>query len=186
VTLPADIGANQGSQQGRSGRDHQVTYPAADMDSGRPALAPDTDEDVIVLDPEEDVEEVIETVPADDLAVPTGAVAAGDQADDGRTAAVEPAELAAGHEQLGATEQWHDIQALFVDDPRASVQMALQAVDDAMTTFAEGLRERQAALAPDARPDDTERLRATLRSSRAFWENLVRLGDQLRSPDRQR
>ena len=168
MTLPSDLSAEQGGQ--------------------RSAPAPDTDEDVIVLDPEEDVDQVDETAPDDELTDPAPGARAGKPVVDGQavneqTAIAELAEPVAQYERSDTTEQWQDIQALFVDDPRGSVQLALQAVDGALATFVDGLRERQAALAPDARLGDTERLRATLRSSRAFWENLVRLGDELRSPD---
>jgi hypothetical protein len=189
MTLPSHLSADQADQEEVGRADDRVRYPAADIDSGQPAPAPDTDEDVIVLAPEEDIEEDdvdkddVETSPDDELAEPTSVAEAGTLAVDAQPAATQPAKRAAAHERPGTTEQWQDIQALFVDDPRGSVQLALQAVDGALTTFVDGLRERQAALAPDARPGDTERLRAALRSSRDFWENLVSLGDQLRSPD---
>jgi hypothetical protein len=207
VTLPSNLSADQADQEEVSGPDDRVRYPAADMNSGQPAPAPDTDEDVIVLAPEEDVEDddveddfedddvetspdgelaepaSAETSPAGELAEPASTAGAGTPDVDEQTAVAESGELAARREQPGTTEQWHDIQALFVDDPRGSVQLALQAVDGALTSFVDGLREQQAALTPDARLGDTERLRATLRSSRAFWENLVHLGDQLRSSD---
>jgi hypothetical protein len=168
VTLPSDLDADQGGQ--------------------RPAAVPDTDEDVIIGDPEEDVEEVAQTAPDDELADPArdleaGNLAVNEESADEQSAVAQPAEPADQYERSETTEHWQNIQALFVDDPRGSVELALQAVDGALATFVDGLREQQAALTPDARLGDTERLRATLRSSRAFCENLVRLGDQLRSSD---
>lgn len=189
MTLPSNLSTDQADQEGTNRPDDRARYPAADMDSGRPASAADTDEDLIVLDPDEDVivldpdddvDEVVDAAPDDEDAEPAGVAGPGNLAVDEQAAVSEPAEVAAHDGQPGTTEQWHDIQALFVDDPRGSVQLALQAVDGALTTFVQGLREQQAALTPDARLGDTERLRATLRSSRAFWENLVRLGGELR------
>ncbi len=119
--------------------------------------------------------------PAGEFSEPAGVAAAGSLADL-QSVSGKHADLAARPDHAGATQQWLDIQATFVDDPGGSVQLALQAVDGALTTFVDGLRERQAALAPEADPGDTERLRATLRSCRAFWENLASLGDQLGQP----
>lgn len=100
---------------------------------------------------------------------------------------VEPA-LAATSSHDGAGSRWSEIQVLFVDDPASSVVQALQAVDDELATILAGLRQHQRPIAagPDADgavgagPSDTERLRLALRSCRAFWEDLVSLGDDLR------
>ena len=73
-------------------------------------------------------------------------------------------------------QQWRDIQAMFVDDPRASVQLAAQAVDNAVGTLVETLHRRQAEF-PSAGaagdPGDTEQLRETLRSCRLFCQSLA-------------
>ena len=80
-------------------------------------------------------------------------------------------------------EHWHDIQAMFVDDPRGSVQRAAAAADAAVSALAELLRERQGALSP-AGGDfaDTEQLRETLRGYRIFCQNLADVGWQLQQP----
>lgn len=77
-------------------------------------------------------------------------------------------------------EPWHDIQVMFVDDPPGSVQRAAAAADAAVSSLAELLRERQAALSP-AGGDiaDTEQLRETLRSYRTLCQNLAEVGSQL-------
>jgi hypothetical protein len=80
------------------------------------------------------------------------------------------------------SEQWHDIQAMFVDDPRGSVQRAAQAADAAVGALVESLRESQAALMPAdtaANVGDTEQLRGALRSYRVFCQRIADLDEQL-------
>jgi hypothetical protein len=102
------------------------------------------------------------------------------------TVAAEPA--AGG----GLSEQWHDIQAMFVDDPRGSVERAAQEAEAAVSALVESLRQRQAALAPagtstsasdtdasDTDASDTEQLRTALRGYRVLCERLVGLEEQL-------
>jgi plasmid stabilization system protein ParE len=76
-------------------------------------------------------------------------------------------------------QQWHDIQAMFVDDPRGSVERAAAAAEAAVSGLAEALR-RQAAL-PEAGAD-TEQLRGALRSYRIFCQSLADIGRQLPHP----
>ena len=79
-------------------------------------------------------------------------------------------------------QQWHDIQAMFVDDPQGSVQRAAQAADAAIRTLVDFLRQQQAALIPadrDGNPGDTEQLRAALRSYRNFCQRAAELEAQL-------
>ena len=85
--------------------------------------------------------------------------------------------LAADKRPADLGEQWHDIQAMFVDDPRGSVQRAAAAADAAVSALAELLRERQAALFPAGGASaDTEQLRETLRSYRVLCQNLADVG----------
>jgi hypothetical protein len=114
-------------------------------------------------------------------------------------ATTEPAGVA---EPGGASAaRWREIQAVFVDDPRGSVEQALHAIDDEVTAVIDALRRRQVALTPtgqangesyagqaagpgfesaaDSNPADTERLRVALRDCRAFWTDLAELGDRL-------
>ncbi len=82
----------------------------------------------------------------------------------------------------GLSEQWHDIQAMFVDDPQGSVKRAAQEAEAAVSALVEALRQRQAALVPSGTstaPSDTEQLRTALRGYRLFCERLVGLEEQL-------
>lgn len=92
-----------------------------------------------------------------------------------------------GHGQMADLGQhWHDIQALFVDDPRGSVELAAAAADAAVSTLVETLHQRQAALAPSgsapAESGDTEQLREALRSYRMFCQSLTDVGQRLAQP----
>jgi hypothetical protein len=79
--------------------------------------------------------------------------------------------------------QWHDIQAMFVDDPRGSVELAAAAADAAVSALVEELQQRQSALAPtggtSADRDSTEQLREALRGYRIFCEHLTEIGQRL-------
>jgi hypothetical protein len=91
--------------------------------------------------------------------------------------------MAAEVRPAGLGEQWHDIQAMFVDDPRGSVQRAAAAADAAVTALAEELRKRQAAVSPAGGDSaDTEQLRESLLSYRILCQNLADVGWQLRQP----
>jgi hypothetical protein len=79
-----------------------------------------------------------------------------------------------------AGNQWSDILAMFVDDPRGSVAEASVMANEAIEAFIAAARDRQASLsaswqAPDA---DTERLRVALQDYRALWSSVT----QLRQP----
>lgn len=82
--------------------------------------------------------------------------------------------------------EWHDIQAMFVDDPRGSVELAAAAADAAVDSLIATLHERQSALAPaPGGADDsgeTEHLREALRSYRIFCQDVADLGHQLTGP----
>jgi hypothetical protein len=85
-----------------------------------------------------------------------------------------------------ANPSWSEIQALFVDDPRGSVEQALVATRGGLMTIITLLRQQQdpipadPSLPPDAASGDTERLRVALRNCRTFWQDLAELGDLLR------
>jgi len=67
--------------------------------------------------------------------------------------------------------RWREIQAMFVDDPRDSVQQASDLIDTAIEEFLAAIRQRQAALASSwqNRDADTEALRSALKDYRALW-----------------
>jgi hypothetical protein len=67
--------------------------------------------------------------------------------------------------------RWREIQGMFVDDPRDSVQRASDLIDTAIEESLAGIRHRQAALASSwqNRDADTEVLRVALKDYRALW-----------------
>jgi hypothetical protein len=81
------------------------------------------------------------------------------------------------------SEQWHDIQASFVDDPRGAVERAADAADAAVSALSSSLREYQASLAPSdagaADDPDTEHLRTALRGYRVLCQNIEDMRQQL-------
>jgi hypothetical protein len=83
-------------------------------------------------------------------------------------------------------QQWHDIQAMFVDDPRGSVELAAAAADAAVGALVQTLHQQQSALAPagttSADPGGTEQLREALRSYRIFCQSLTEIGQRLAQP----
>jgi hypothetical protein len=92
----------------------------------------------------------------------------------------------AGDNLAEGDQEWHDIQALFVDDPRGSVELAAAAADAAVTALVESLRQRQSALgqagSTSADPGGTEQLREALRSYRFFCQSLTDIGQRLAQP----
>jgi hypothetical protein len=80
-------------------------------------------------------------------------------------------------------QQWHDIQAMFVDDPRGSVEQAAAAADAAVSELTETLRRQQASLVgADGDPAGTEELREALRGYRIFSHAVADVSRQLRQP----
>jgi hypothetical protein len=76
------------------------------------------------------------------------------------------------------SQQWHEIQAGFVDDPRRAVDMAAEAAESALSALAAALQERQSALSP-ASGADTEQMRAALRGYRSLCQDIEAAGRQL-------
>jgi hypothetical protein len=70
--------------------------------------------------------------------------------------------------------RWHDIQAMFIDDPRASTEQAASLVDASVEALVISVKERQKSLLSAWQGDDTEteELRTTLQQYRAFWNRL--------------
>jgi hypothetical protein len=71
----------------------------------------------------------------------------------------------------GTDRQWSEVMAMFVDDPRGSVQLAAGLAEHAVEDLVASVRQRQASLASAWQDTEagTEALRATLREYRAFW-----------------
>ncbi len=70
--------------------------------------------------------------------------------------------------------RWHEIQATFVDDPRACVELAAGAVDDSVEALMLSVGERRHALRSAWQRGDagTEELRVALQRYRTFWNHL--------------
>jgi hypothetical protein len=69
---------------------------------------------------------------------------------------------------------WNEVQAMFVDDPRASIERAAGLVNDQVEVLIESVRERQRSLTSAWQVDDagTEVLRVALQHYRSFWNSL--------------
>jgi hypothetical protein len=85
----------------------------------------------------------------------------------------EPAP-APGAGSVSAAGRWPEIQAMFVDDPRASVELAADLVDDSLEAFVASARQLQGSLRStrSGSDADTEQLRKALQRYRAFWRHL--------------
>ena len=79
-----------------------------------------------------------------------------------------------------AAGPWNEVQALFVDDPRASIERAAALVDDRVEQLIQSLRERQRSMQSTWQADDagTEELRVALQHYRSFWNSLEDLPAQ--------
>jgi hypothetical protein len=73
-----------------------------------------------------------------------------------------------------APARWHEIQAMFVDDPRLAVEQAAGLAGDSAEALIISVRERQHALMSAWQGDDagTEELRIALQRYRTFWSCL--------------
>jgi hypothetical protein len=89
------------------------------------------------------------------------------------TEAQEPAMAAA----TSTPQRWSEIMVAFVDDPRGSVKMAADAVDEAIGEFVNSVRARQRDLAAtwQGAEADTEQLRSALREYRTLGQRVQEL-----------
>ena len=73
-----------------------------------------------------------------------------------------------------ADRPWNEIQAMFVDDPRASIERAAGLVDDRVEELIQSIRGRQLSMqsAWQATYAGTEELRVALQHYRTFWNSL--------------
>jgi hypothetical protein len=71
--------------------------------------------------------------------------------------------------------RWHEIQAMFVDDPRASAEMAASLVDDSIRALLASVEEQQDSLLAAWHGEDagTEELRTAVQHYRAFGTRLA-------------
>jgi hypothetical protein len=70
--------------------------------------------------------------------------------------------------------RWNEIQAMFVDDPRSSVELAAGLVDASAEALIASIRQRQRSLPAAWHGDDagTEELRIALQQYRIYWDHL--------------
>jgi hypothetical protein len=70
--------------------------------------------------------------------------------------------------------RWHEILAMFVDDPRSSVERAAGLVDDSVEALVASVREQQDSLLSGWHDQDagTEELRTAVQHYRTFWNRL--------------
>jgi hypothetical protein len=71
--------------------------------------------------------------------------------------------------------RWHEIQAMFVDDPRASAEMAAGLVDDSVQALIASVKEQQGSLFATWHGEEaaTEELRTAVQHYRAFGNRLA-------------
>lgn len=73
-----------------------------------------------------------------------------------------------------AAGPWNEVQAMFVDDPHASIERAAGLVDDRVEELIQSMRERQSSMQSAWQANDagTEELRVALQHYRSFWNSL--------------
>jgi hypothetical protein len=71
--------------------------------------------------------------------------------------------------------RWHEVLAMFVDDPRSSVELAAGLVDDSIQTLIASLKEQRDSLLAAWHDEDagTEELRTAVQHYRAFGSRLA-------------
>jgi hypothetical protein len=71
--------------------------------------------------------------------------------------------------------RWHEIQAMFVDDPRTSAELAAGLVDESIQALVAFVKEQQDSLLAAWHGEDagTEELRTAVRHYRAFGNRLA-------------
>ncbi|MFI9001840.1 hypothetical protein [Streptomyces sp. NPDC053541] len=117
----------------------------------------------------------------DTAAVPSGArqgapaehAAGGEHSDD------EPPRLMDPGDEESFRTRWHELQSLFVDDPRRAVHEADALVADVMQKLATTFSDHRKSLEAQWRQGeeaDTESLRTALRRYRSFFHRLLRTG----------
>ena len=94
--------------------------------------------------------------------------------------AQEPAVTAAradAHDPGISAQRWREILVAFVDDPRGSVNMAADAVDEAIDEFVNSIRDRQRALSSSWQDPQagTEQFRTAVRDYRTLWHQVRQL-----------
>jgi hypothetical protein len=94
-----------------------------------------------------------------------------------RSPAAEPGSAPAAPVARDSTSpgtRWQGIQAMFVDDPRSSLELAADLVGDSAETLVVSVREQQHSLLSAWQGDDagTEEMRTALQQYRTLWNRL--------------
>lgn len=104
-------------------------------------------------------------------------IAGQDDADRSMTFAVPDAipESPAASATASEITRWHEIQVMFVDDPRSAVESAADLVDDSRQALVAFVKEQQDSLLAAWHGEDagTEELRVALQHYRAFGTRLA-------------
>jgi hypothetical protein len=84
-------------------------------------------------------------------------------------------EAPAASSTASLSTRWHEIQAMFVDDPRASAELAAGLVDESIQALVAFVKEEQDSLLEAWHREDagTEELRTAVRHYRAFGNRLA-------------
>jgi len=74
----------------------------------------------------------------------------------------------------GSSAHWHEVLAIFVDDPRSSTEQAAALVGDSVELLVKSVRERQHSLLSTWQAEDagTEEMRTAVQHYRTFWDRL--------------
>jgi hypothetical protein len=89
--------------------------------------------------------------------------------------AAEDTEFPAPSATANPSARWHEIQAMFVDDPRSSAEMAAALVDESVQALVASVREQQDSLLAAWHGENagTEELRTAVQHYRAFGGRLA-------------
>ena len=87
----------------------------------------------------------------------------------------EDTEFPAPSATASLSARWHEIQAMFVDDPRSSAEMAAALVDESVQALVASVREQQDSLLAAWHGENagTEELRTAVQHYRAFGGRLA-------------
>jgi hypothetical protein len=178
------------AEPGLAEPDAEPMVPEADLAD----LAEPTEPDAEPMVPEAGLADLAEPtepmVPEADMAVPEAYLAVPEMADSspGSPSLVSGAftvpesdtDARPAGDTASAAGPWNEIQAMFVDDPRASIERAAGLVDARAEELIQSVRERQRSIQSAWQADDagTEELRVALQHYRSFWTSLEELPAQ--------
>ncbi|MEP7022689.1 MAG: hypothetical protein ABJB47_02535, partial [Actinomycetota bacterium] len=182
---PAAAGVQDGdgvfaSSGDRFGADHKTTASAIPM-PGAPADdsafrsdatmdddAPVGDADLATgVTPADEVTPVAETAPVTETArdglppvgedaAPADGPAPSAESDSGTSVQAAPGDESAVPSRSADTEQWHEILAMFVDDPRAATERAASLVDSRVEALLASVKDQQQSLQSDWQGDGAD------------------------------